>query len=319
MSIDKHISSLLYRFDHVVISGFGAFVCQEFGAEVNEATQMFMPPTKRVIFQSAVKEGSHLLENEIATKANISFDQAKDVISRSVIQWKSALGNGEHVKLEGIGRIYLGSNQEIQFQSELNANFDADSFGLSIYRFPVLKDLEVEDVLRPNAILENVKHQKTSVLWKRVGLVAGLAGLIFIGSHKPDFNSIDFASFNPFKFSRTIEVPIETSIEKKDVATKVIEESAFGTIETKVSELPALYEITESKDFHVIVGAFKVQNNASEFLVKLRNSGFENAEYFYEKGFFRVSANNFSNREEAVNSLPEIKAKIQNGAWIYRR
>ena len=94
----------------------------------------------------------------------------------------------------------------------------------------------------------------------------------------------------------------------------VVEEefsSTLGSITTEVKELPELLEVNTSKPYHIIVGAFKVQENASAYLQQLRNSGLENAQYFHEKGFYRVSADKFATRNEAVTSLSDIKQKIQ--------
>ena len=150
-------------------------------------------------------------------------------------------------------------------------------------------------------------------------MVAAVVGLFYIGSQKADFNSFDIASFNPFKSSKTVELPIEKASALDEVVVEEEFTSSLGSINTEVKELPELLEVNTVKPYHIIVGAFKVQENASAYLQQLRNSGLENAQYFHEKGFYRVSADKFATRNEAVTSLSDIKQKIQKGAWIYRK
>ena len=318
MKLGTYISELLFNHDCVVVANFGGFVCQEFNAHINEATQMFVPPTKKVSFQSALSETNLLLERYIVKQRNVSFETAEQIIASEVSAWKEDLKQGNHIKLEGVGRIYFNNSKKIAFQSDISANFSSDAFGLGIFRFPVLQE-EVSSPVRDAVVAATASTNKISGVWQKAAMVAAVVGLFYIGSQKADFNSFDIASFNPFKSARTVELPVETSVlENKTVEPEVFT-SALGSINTDLKELPELMEVSSNESFHIIVGAFKVQENASLFLQKLRNNGLSNAQFFYEKGFYRVSADKFSSRKEAISSLPVIKQKIQKGAWIYRK
>ena len=318
MKIGTYISELLFNHDCVVVANFGGFVCQEFNAHINEATQMFVPPSKKVSFQSALTETNLLLERYIVKQQNVSFDAAKEIIASEVALWREELRQGNHIKLEDFGRIYIDNKRKISFQSDINANFNSDSFGLGIFRFPVLRE-EVSSPVRDAVVAATTSTHRISGIWQKAAMIAAVVGLFYIGSQKADFNSFDIASFNPFKSSRTIEMPVGNETAIDNVVVEEEFSSTLGSITTEVKELPELLEVNTSKPYHIIVGAFKVQENASAYLQQLRNSGLENAQYFHEKGFYRVSADKFATRNEAVTSLSDIKQKIQKGAWIYRK
>ncbi len=317
MNLGVCISDLLFDHDCVVVEGFGGFVCQEFNAHINEATQMFVPPSKKVSFQSALSETNYLLEHYVVKQRNVSFETAKKLIGAEVSVWKEDLKQGSHIKLEDVGRIYINSEKKITFQSDINANFNTDSFGLGIFRFPVLRD-ETSIPIRDAVVSASAKTTRVSGVWQKAAMVAAVLGLFYIGSQKSDFDSFNIASFNPFQYSRTIEEPAKETI-AVDVLVEEEFTSSLGSVNTEVKELPELLEVNKAKPFHIIVGAFKVQENASAYMQQLRESGLENAQYFHEKGFYRVSVDKFVTRNEAVSSLSDIKRKIQKGAWIYRK
>ena len=318
MNLGTYVSELLFNHDCVVVKNFGGFVCQEFNAHINEATQMFVPPSKKVSFQSALSETNLLLEWHIAKKQNVSFETAEEIIATEVAAWKEELSLGKHIKLDDVGRIYFDNERKISFQSDINANFNSNSFGLGIFRFPVLRD-EVSSPVRDAVVAAAANTPRISGVWQKAAMVAAVIGLFYIGSQKADFNALNIASFNPFKYSRTVEMPEKTSEIDSKVAEPEVYTSSLGSINTEVKELPELLEVTTVESFHIIVGAFKVQENASAYLEQLRDSGLEDAQYFNEKGFYRVSAAKFTTRKEAVSSLSDIKRKIQKGAWIYRK
>ena len=208
MNLGTYIRDLLFDHDCVVVEGFGGFVCQDFNAQINEATQMFVPPSKKVGFQSALSETNFLLERYIVKHQNVSFDTAKALIEAEVVSWKHDLKQGNHIKLYEVGRVYINNENKISFQSDISANFNSDSFGLGIFRFPELRD-EVTNPVKDAVVAAAAKTKKISGVWQKAAMVAAVVGLFYIGSQKADFNSFDIASFNPFKSSRTVEIPVE--------------------------------------------------------------------------------------------------------------
>ena len=333
MNISKHISHLLYTTNYVVIPDFGGFICQEFRAEVNEVTQMFVPPSKRVSFQPALLDHDDRLVRHVAAKEGLTRESAVSAIRVEISKWLLDLSEGKHIKLEGIGRIYKDQHGEYGFQAALNANYDTDSFGLGIFRFPALQE-ETEK----RSVLKMASRSKSSSgfsVWKSAAVVAGVMGLLYLGTQKADFNTFEAASINPMIFSRSnpdlLSTQEEVSIES--VATDTEETSVLKAEDLTVestppeagsneSESPSVIPVdvdASSKPFHIIVGAFKVEENASKLQSKLVARGYQDAIYFYEKGLFRLSIQQFDQRNDAVYLLGDVKANVQKSAWIYSK
>lgn len=317
MNLGPYLRELLFDHDCIIVDGFGAFVCQEFDAHINGATQMFVPPSKKVSFQSALFETNFLLERHISSQLNVTLERAKAIVSTEVGSWKHDLEQGCHVKLDEVGRMYVNTEKRIAFQADINANFNRDTFGMGIFRFPELREEPLTPV-KGAAMASVKKTNKISGLWQKAAIAAAVVGLFYIGSEKPDFNAVDIASFNPSRLFTTDEMPAQNAT-YADEAAKEEFATSLGGIHTEIKELPELLEVQTNGQYHIIVGAFKVKENANAYMQQLKSSGLENAQYFYEKSFYRVSAGDFVSRKEAVIALSAIKRKVQKGAWIYRK
>lgn len=133
-TIDQHISNLLFYQECVVIPDFGAFLTRYFPAELNGATHMFRPPSRRVVFNEKIKDNDGLLAKHIAQVEQVSYEQSFQSIAISVRSWKKILGAGKKINLHGIGRLFLDEQNNLQFNPGHDVNYHAASYGLNIFR-----------------------------------------------------------------------------------------------------------------------------------------------------------------------------------------
>lgn len=155
-TIDHYISNLLYYSECVVVPGFGAFLTRYYPAEINAATHMFRPPSKRVAFNARIQENDGLLAQHIAKTEGVSFEKAMESIEISVRSWKKVLRSGKKVNLTGIGRLYMSDTGKLQFNPAHDINYDIHSYGLNIFRANAM-DREQEIKRSVNKAIE--KHQ----------------------------------------------------------------------------------------------------------------------------------------------------------------
>ena len=95
MMIEKHISALLYRYQCVIVPGFGAFLTETSSARFNELTGTYSPPKKMISFNSQLKNNDGLLTNHIALEENLSYDSALTSIKEKVLIWVETLEKNE--------------------------------------------------------------------------------------------------------------------------------------------------------------------------------------------------------------------------------
>ena len=76
MTIANYISDLLYRYECVILPGFGAFLTNRKSAQVIKGTHQFAPPFKSISFNVQLKQNDGLLVNYISKSEKISYETA---------------------------------------------------------------------------------------------------------------------------------------------------------------------------------------------------------------------------------------------------
>lgn len=139
MRIARHIVSLLFDYECVVIPGFGGFITKTHHAEVHPVKHQFKPPFKEVVFNPHLRTNDGLLLNHIARTENLSYQDAKRRLDRFVLKCLRELGNGRRIAFRKVGVLYYDEKQQIVFEADQSQNFLATSFGLSGFVSPAIK------------------------------------------------------------------------------------------------------------------------------------------------------------------------------------
>lgn len=155
-TLDYYIGNLLYFHECVVVPGFGAFLTRSYAAEINPATHMLRPPSKRVVFNSRIQDNDGLLAQHIARVEGKSYRSAIDGIEIAARSWKKSLRAGRKVNLSGIGRLFIDDKGKLQFNPAHDVNYDIHSYGLNIFR---ANAMEREQEIKRNVNKAIEKHQ----------------------------------------------------------------------------------------------------------------------------------------------------------------
>lgn len=193
-TIDHYISNLLYYNECVVVPGFGAFITRYYPAEINSATHMFRPPSKRVTFNARIHENDGLLAKHIAQTDEVSYEKALESIDISTRSWKKLLRAGKKVNLNGIGRLYMSDKGKLQFNPAHDINYDINSYGLNIFRANAMdRDLEIKrsvnkaiekhqvkkgkklEPQKPETVVRDINYRR----W--VGILGPVAAMLVVG------------------------------------------------------------------------------------------------------------------------------------------
>ena len=134
LEIHEHISRLLYDHECVIIPGFGAFLTRHHVAEVNNATHMLRPMSRRVHFNASINQNDGLLAKSIAYFEQINYSRALELIGSELEKWTKVLNAGQKLNVAGIGRLYRDSNTSLQFSPSLEINYLPSAYGLGIFR-----------------------------------------------------------------------------------------------------------------------------------------------------------------------------------------
>ena len=179
MMIEKHISALLYRYQCVMVPGFGAFITETVSARYNETSNTFAPPKKTLLFNALLQQNDGLLANHIALEENMTFNEAVLKIQEQVQLWKGALNGQEVVYLKNIGELSLNQEQKIQFEPVGSTNYLTSSFGLTAVMAAAL-EREANTINEPKVVTLPTYETKNKprLQWMRYAAVfAGAIGL----------------------------------------------------------------------------------------------------------------------------------------------
>lgn len=138
MTVVQAIAALLYDHDTVIVPALGAFVRHDESAQVNVITNEFQKPSSTLEFDPSQREENPLVIEYLMEHDGISDEEARQQIAAFVAECYNQMREGQPYALEGVGTLTLDSFQELVFEPDATADFNADAFGLD--------DLEVQPV-----------------------------------------------------------------------------------------------------------------------------------------------------------------------------
>jgi len=310
MMIEKHISALLYRYQCVMVPGFGAFITETVSARYNETSNTFSPPKKSILFNSLLQQNDGLLANHISLEEHLTFNEALRQIQEQVALWKTALAANEVVYLKNIGELSLNEDQKIQFEPVGSTNYLTSSFGLtSVMSVPLTRET-LSQQSKTIALPSPVK-QKPRLQWMRYAAV--FAGAIGLYSSVATYREYEIYQEQKMAVEKDVQNQIEQKLQQ---ATFVIE--APEIVKEKVAEVTQTVLKTE-KPFHIVAGAFKTEAKAQILTDELKAKGYVNAKYLSKSkhNMRQVVYNSYATQEEAQKDLRTIHEKVNKDAWIF--
>ena len=315
MHIETYISDLLYRYDCVTIPEFGAFLTKRVSAQIDETNHTFFPPKKVISFNEQLQHNDGLLASYIADCEKIPYEVAVQKISKQVKSIKTFLNEGETLSFRTIGDLVLNSDGKIVFEPSFNSNFLTEAFGLSefkasnvnreVYKQQVetLEDIIPIHITRERRISTSSSTTRPYLKYAAVVLIAltvgGLAVSTFYNNQVETHNHLAQEAAN------------EQLDAKVQEATFIIE-----------NPLPAATLSVEKQQgrYHIIAGAFRVEENSNAKVEELQSLGFKARTIGVNKyGLHEVVYSSYENSNDALTALRDIRQNYNKEAWLLVR
>lgn len=306
MAISTYISDLLYRYECVVIPSFGAFITQYSSARVDTVTDEFHPPQKLVSFNNQLLKNDGLLANHISEVEKISYNAALEKIERYVEDLENLLHKKQQVSLPNIGSFRLSAEDKLQFEPAGKVNYLKEAFGLDSYtqrgvlRESLKAQVESLEEKAPIVLTPERRKGRPYLKYAAIGLLAiGLSGFTGLNIYSSQVNEHNLAELQK---ANTI---LESQIQK---ATFVID-NPLPAVTLNVSK--------QSGNFHLIAGAFRMQENAEAKVQELKDKGYK-ARVLGENryGLHQVVYSSYEQRNDALKALWTIKRSVNANAWL---
>lgn len=302
MRLDSYISDLLYRYECVILPGFGAFLTQYQPARIHESTDAFYPPSKLLSFNRQLQSNDGLLADHIAKSKDISYADALTAIRSYTRFLEHELEAGKNIIIEAVGSLAMEAGK-ISFEPSAENNYLTASFGLSHFVQPAMSRSSEEAItLEAEPLLFTPTQEQGPAYLKYAAI-----GLIAIG----------LTSFGGLKIyeSGVKQHNYVQSQDAKDRVQNSIQEATFVIS----NPLPSL-EVNLPKyqgRYHIIAGAFREEANAHKKITQLQAQGFEARLLGKNKyGLHQVSYESHNDRSAALKALRNIKNNNNKDAWL---
>ena len=311
MRVEHYVAELLYRYNCVVVPEFGAFLANTTSARIDDKQQTFHPPKKNLSFNQQLTKNDGLLVSHIANAKNLPYEELLEEVIDVSKQWKVKLESGKSLLLEGIGKLWMGKEEKIQFSPEEGYNYLASSFGLSSFNAtPIIREKLKEEVEQleekvPFTITPERRESSTNRAWLKYAAVF----LLFLATGASGYQFYDQNQQQQELVRQNVQEQV----------SKHIQEATF--FEGNPLELPTL-SLNISKRpkgpmHHIIAGAFRFKENADKKIAQLKAQG-HGASYLGANsyGLHQVAFDSFSDSQEALAYLRKIKATVSSDAWM---
>lgn len=306
MQLEPYISDLLYRYECVTIPEFGSFLTRRVSATIHESTHAFYPPKKILSFNEQIQKNDGLLIHYIADVEKIPYEEALKRVQKRVKYLKSYLVEGETLDFHNIGSLSLNTEDKILFEPSYHLNYLTDAFGLSqfvsteVTRERYKEDVEEIEKVIPIAVTPERRKSRPYLKYAAVAVIALTVG-----------------GFGASKFY----------VDNINEHNQIAQEQASEQLENKIQEatfvidnpLPAvtLNVTKQSGNYHIIAGAFRIENNSDKKVSQLKEEGFKARKIGVNKyGLHEVVYASYEDRLEALAALRTIKRTHNSEAWL---
>jgi cell division septation protein DedD len=332
-----YISDLLVRHDCVIIPGLGGFVGSFYPASIDPRHHTFHPPYKKILFNTSLRQNDGLLADHIARTEGLPYSEANEQVRLFAETSMQALRDRRAVRIRGVGHLLMGAEDTIHFEQDMRVNLLAGSFGLHPFiALPVRAESEIpmpEDAGLHSPAVRTLARRAviTPLKWAAVlALPVGIAlTLSFSGYDKIRSGSLSYADIvssiserlSPFSTAvRTTPPRAETKVLPVAVAPAPKMEPTVSAPPVQSPEQiqpePSAVDPQEA-NFIVIIGAFRIQENAVNLVAAMKEKGSSATLYDQTRGgLYRVASGLFSDREQALLALHEARANGFPGAWL---
>lgn len=317
-TIATYISELLYRYECIILPGFGAFLTRRQPATIQESTNTFFPPQKLISFNSQLQSNDGLLANYIASAEKITYTDALAKIQRYVLSLNEKMSHGQRVELNKIGVFYTSVENTLQFDPIQEVNYLTEAFGLQSFASPAIKrevykkEVEAIEKVVPLTFTPEKRRERPYLQYAAVATIVlgigGFFGLKKVSDTNISYNNKEWQKANQEIENKIQEATFEISNPLPAINLNIIKENT-------TSFVPSTKKVLGK--FHVVAGAFRIISNAEKKVQELKIQGFESRIIGLNKyGLHQVVYETYKDRSQALQALNKIKQQQNPKAWL---
>ena len=326
MKIKNYIRELLFANQGVVVPELGGFVSEYEPAAFDVNENKFLPPSKKITFNSEYSYQDNLLIEFISEKESIDKEKSKKLLDDFVKDIKQKIEKGEKVDFPEIGTLSQTVKGEIIFTQNKESNLLTDAFGLqSVKTKPITNQQTTTKTLNP---VKQKKSYKPIIIGTSAIVFLSLIALSwFLTEGYTDFSLISSNEKTIIEPSKNIIINTTEKNLDSIAETDSIKGLINQSIDENTDKKDALFYTEPEKEsvkqkyseFHIIAGSFKKMGNAEEFSAKLKNKGYNPEIIQSDENLIRISIYSFTDETLALKKLYRLREKSEiKSVWILK-
>lgn len=341
LRIITHIERLLLTHDCVILPKFGGFVLQTLPAVYQEKEHQFRPMRKEVMFNATLRHTDGLLSESYMRVYGVDYRKAQLMLEEDIEVLNASLEQDKQIMLGRIGTFSIGEEGQTIFTPGDSGIFDADSYGLSSFHFPVLQSLRER---RKEATLLTGKKRKLYIpdnreLIRIIAVSAAAIALFFVVSTPVEEvnQSAYTASFVPteminYRFEEPASQPDEVYVPQENEAVsemalmvetpreaKIVDASPVPKARKEVViPAPNVEPVMAEKTYYIVIASFPTEKQADEYISSVDRTQCKNVDKVVRDGKYRIYADKFNSRSDAENYIEALrKIEKYKNAWLF--
>ena len=310
MQIESFIIQRLSERGRAQIPSWGVFYLMEKPARWDTITNTAFPRGKYVGFTPSNTTTENSLLPAVMKQMRCSMEMAETWITRKVNQWQSTLDSGSILLLQGLGSFRKNGT----FVAEKNNQFDYHSFGFSTVMLHALNEPSALES-KVTASLKMVTEKRSEGLkaWRKAAVAAAITALVTLGLYQSELRTEMAGWFAP---GRGIELDHnDRQPTAPSISDSPIEEEVEAIVSKPVQTPTVVNKATATKNYYIVVGSFKIEDNATTLATKLKSDGMDVS--ILPGSLLKVGLGKYFSREAAKQDLTRIQSSINQHAWIY--
>jgi nucleoid DNA-binding protein len=335
------IRDLLLHNEQLVIPGFGTLKIIRKPARISKTTQVLLPPSKEIVFDTQQKQGDNLLFLTVKKKSGLSESDTGEVLRKFLHQLEDEIRTGGSTMLEGLGRLILDKSGNLKFEPlddllNLTGVFALPKLEIKL---PGIKESVKPPVPVETPSLPVTRKKRWWIPAAIIFILAVLASVIYFTgmfTGRPDvtqtrdtlvsgmgnpnrivFGSRDSAKDDSLKEDVRHQLEERTARENalrlNEPARKKELNSASRDAET-VRETPSAI----LGPYHIISGSFTLPGNAEKQQLQLRKKGLT-PELLPKRGkYIMVSLGSYASRKDAIAAMEQLRESLEQDLWVMK-
>ncbi len=223
----RHIKALLAENDCVILPELGGFMAQYVPACHVPEENMFMPPCRKVTFNTQLSLNDGLLVQAYMQAYDINYPKALGMMNEAVSALRNQLAQEGEAKLQGIGTLRVTLDSRVEFVPEDQEILSPALYGFSAFEMLPLSEIatkkepSISEPEKKNAVVISINRQ-----WLNTAVAAVVAIVLFFAWSAP----VDNTYVEPENYAFLGDVRFFDNIRSQSVATSPVQTTIRGKV-----------------------------------------------------------------------------------------